>query len=104
MKALLRKTRTPWIISIGSALFGLFIFALCFPQAGEGRAEGIGFTLGYLGFPSTIIAFILFAWIPHSWDPNGFIPPIVTTIFFLAQWQLIALWIHRWLQPPLLEK
>jgi hypothetical protein len=100
MKAFLRKIHAPWIVSISSALFALTIFVLCFPQGGEARSEGIGFTMGFLGIPMTLGAIFL-AWIPMSWDPNGYIPPIVTTILFLIQWQVVAWWIHKWINRPI---
>jgi len=97
MKALLRKIRLPWIISIGSAAFGLLILAIFMPYGGESAIEGPSFTLGYLGLPMTILASLVLALVPLSWGHDELIVPLVGSFFYFTQWQLIAWLLHRWL-------
>jgi hypothetical protein len=90
------------LISIGTGVFGLFVLIGGLIQGGEARSEGVGFVLGPLGFPSTLLVFCLFA-MPLSWDPGDFIIPTFTGLLFLAQWQTVAWLVHRaWQQkhPP----
>ena len=64
------------------------------------RNEGVAFSLGYLGLPSTLLAVPLLMLLPSSWDPHDFIPPSVGSIFYFVQWQVIAWLLYRWLNRP----
>ena len=82
------------LISIGTGVFGLFVLIGGLVRGGEVRSEGIGFVLGPLGLPTTLLAICLY-WIPISWDPGDFIMPTFTGLLFLAQWQLVAWLVYR---------
>jgi hypothetical protein len=86
---------THLIVSVGSAALGLVVFAAFYPAGGESRSEGIGFTLGYLGLPSTIVASGLIALMPVSWDPHEYVGPVLCTLCYLIQWQFVAWLIYR---------
>lgn len=100
MKSLLRNIHFPLIVSIISAAYGIFIFALYFPYEGESRNDGIGFCLGFLGLPTTLIGTLPLTLLPSSWDQQNIIGALTITVCYFAQWQMIAWFLNKWLALP----
>ena len=96
MKEMLKRMRVPTIISIGSILFAISILALCLSHKGELRSEGAGIILGYLGIPFTYAGSLILMLLPESWVSDDF-SSITCAVFFIAQWQLVAWLVSRWL-------
>ena len=85
------NTRKLIAISISSlsALTGSILFIYWASKGIEGRVEGIGFTLGIMGLPSTGLVYILAPYIPFA-NHNGWTPAVLVYVVYMAQWQIIA--------------
>jgi hypothetical protein len=59
---------------------------------GEGRTDGIGFTIGIFGMPLTLLGMAIMSMVPLSWDSADWLWAILVSLCYFAQWQLIA-WI-----------
>jgi hypothetical protein len=64
MKDELRAIRVWWVVSIASAALGISVLAVFLPARGESSIEGVSFTLGFLGLPSTLLASLILVNIP----------------------------------------
>ena len=79
------------VVSLASAFLGIIALALLLPSGGEARTEGIGMTLGILGFPLTFVAYALLDLLTREGTTGSVVvDAMVIAVCYFLQWQAIA--------------
>ncbi len=79
-------------VSVLSIAVCLYLFILYYSPQGYYSLQGVGWILGVLGFPATLLYFVVY-WFKLS---KSILSDIIwISFFYLLQYQLLAIYIYR---------